>query len=60
MGYFYYAMERAREKIKENFSGKEREYKPILDIFYRCWTNMMQHPLHLAGFFLNPTLHYKG
>ncbi|XP_010277692.1 PREDICTED: uncharacterized protein LOC104612073 [Nelumbo nucifera] len=36
------------------------EYKPILDIFDRRWTNMMQHPLYLAGSFLNPSLYYKA
>ncbi|XP_010245500.1 PREDICTED: uncharacterized protein LOC104589025 [Nelumbo nucifera] len=60
MGYFYFAMERVREKIKTNFGEKEREYKPILEIFDKHWNNLMQHPLHLGGFFLNPALLYKA
>jgi hypothetical protein len=33
-------------------------YKPIWDIIDKRWDKQLHRPLHAAGYFLNPKLHY--
>lgn len=58
MGYIYNAMMEAREKLKENFKHNDKEYGPILAIVDDRWKDHMSHPLHIAGYFLNPSIYY--
>ncbi|CAO2821035.1 unnamed protein product [Amaranthus hypochondriacus] len=54
MGFVYEAMAQAKNQIKENFNGVEKNYKPILDIVDERWANQLHRPLHAAAYYLNP------
>jgi hypothetical protein len=49
MGYISHAFRLAREKIIENFSAKEKDYKPIIDIIDRRWKMHFDLPLLGSG-----------
>ncbi|XP_042424116.1 uncharacterized protein LOC122011797 [Zingiber officinale] len=59
MGFIYKAMEAAKEKIKVNFGGEKILYEPVWKIINERWKNQLHHPLHAAGYFLNPVYQYS-
>ncbi|XP_057971302.1 uncharacterized protein LOC131160033 [Malania oleifera] len=59
MGFLYEMMDSAKEKIAANFSRNEKKYGPIWRKIDDRWTPQLHHPLHAAGYYLNPQLRYK-
>ncbi|XP_042443946.1 uncharacterized protein LOC122029053 [Zingiber officinale] len=59
MGYIYELMDKAKETIKFNCGGVDRKYKPIWKKIDSRWTPQLHHPLHAAGYYLNPQLRYE-
>lgn len=59
MGYIYHAMLEAKELITKNFNNNESKYKEIIDIVDRRWSIQLHHPLHAAGYYLNPKYFYS-
>ncbi|XP_019244362.1 PREDICTED: uncharacterized protein LOC109224229 [Nicotiana attenuata] len=60
MGYFYKAMDRAKESIVASFEGVVRKYEKVFKIIDARWENQLHRPLHAAGHLLNPRLFYKN
>ncbi|XP_020978044.1 uncharacterized protein LOC107636234 [Arachis ipaensis] len=60
MGFIYEEIKCAKEKIRDAFQGVETGYIPIWDIFYARWGNQFYRPLHAAGYYLNPQIHYSS
>lgn len=58
MGLIYEAMDQAKEKIQSNLNGVQRSFKPLWDIIDERWDRQLHRPLHAAGYYLNPQLHY--
>ncbi|KAK2409977.1 hypothetical protein QL285_045372 [Trifolium repens] len=58
MGLIYEAMDEAKEEIRAGYNNKKKSYKPIWDIIDKRWDKQLHRPLHAAGYFLNPKLHY--
>ncbi|XP_075503611.1 uncharacterized protein LOC142540977 [Primulina tabacum] len=54
MGYIYEAMDRAKEAIAASFNNNEEKYRGIFEIIDKRWNVQLHHPLHAAGYFLNP------
>lgn len=59
MGYIYEAMDRAKESIANTFNGREESYKRAFEIIDERWNCQLHHPLHAAGYFLNPEFQYN-
>ncbi|XLS52131.1 hypothetical protein HN51_012808, partial [Arachis hypogaea] len=59
MGYMYSEIDRAKEKIKDAFQSVELSYKPLWDIIDARWDKQLFRPLHAAGYYLNPQIHYS-
>ncbi|EPS63146.1 hypothetical protein M569_11643 [Genlisea aurea] len=57
MGYVYAGLYRAKEAIKKHFVSED--YLVYLNIIDRRWEQLQQHPLHGAGFYLNPKFFYS-
>ncbi|KAL4330668.1 uncharacterized protein LOC107631283 [Arachis ipaensis] len=53
MGYIYAGIYRAKEAIKKALVKKE-EYMVYWNIIHHRWERLWNHPLHAAGFYLNP------
>ncbi|XP_058755022.1 uncharacterized protein LOC131628172 [Vicia villosa] len=60
MGSIYHAMLEAKEFIQRNFNNNENKYKDIIDIVDRRWSIQLHHPLHAAGYYLNPKYFYTN
>ncbi|KAL2320021.1 hypothetical protein Fmac_028990 [Flemingia macrophylla] len=60
MSYIYEAMNRAKETIQLSFNHNEEKYKEIFEIIDRRWDCQLHHPLHAAGYYLNPEFFYKN
>nr|KYP44764.1 hypothetical protein KK1_033742 [Cajanus cajan] len=58
MGYVYAGMYRAKEAIKKAL-GKREEYMVYWNIIHHRWERLWHHPLHSAGFYLNPKFFYS-
>ncbi|XP_058772114.1 uncharacterized protein LOC131645910 [Vicia villosa] len=58
MGFIYEAMDHAKEEIQVRYSNKRKIYKPVWDIIDKRWDKQLHRPLHVAGYFFNPMLHY--
>nr|KYP55512.1 hypothetical protein KK1_001724 [Cajanus cajan] len=58
MGFIYEEMDRAKEKIQDAFRGDESSYIPLWEIIDQRWDKQLHRPLHAAGYYLNPILHY--
>nr|XP_007147219.1 hypothetical protein PHAVU_006G105700g [Phaseolus vulgaris]ESW19213.1 hypothetical protein PHAVU_006G105700g [Phaseolus vulgaris] len=58
MGFIYEEMDIAKEKIQNLFNGVSKSYTPIWEIIDHRWDNQLHRPLHAAGYYLNPMLHY--
>ncbi|XP_050380051.1 uncharacterized protein LOC126797469 [Argentina anserina] len=59
MGYIYELMDAAKEKIAFGLKKNPRHYQPIWNKIDARWTPQLHQPLHAAGYFLNPQLHYE-
>ncbi|CAN7030175.1 unnamed protein product [Brassica rapa subsp. trilocularis] len=60
MGYIYAAMDRAKEAIARSFKMKQEKYENVFEIIDRRWNCQLHQPLHAAGYFLNPAIHYAN
>jgi hypothetical protein len=60
MGNIYHAMLEAKELIKKNFNNNEGKYKQVIDNVDRRWSIQLHHPLHAAGYYLNPKYFYSN
>eukprot|EP00253_Pinus_taeda_P025432 PITA_25432 len=60
MGFIYEAMDQANEQIKRAYKDRVAKYGPIWAITGERWNNQLHHPVHAAGYFLNPRYHYKA
>ncbi|XP_030959348.1 uncharacterized protein LOC115981337 [Quercus lobata] len=58
MGFIYQEMEKAKEEIQKNFNNVQKSYKEIWDIIDDRWEMQLHRPLHVAGYYLNPSIHY--
>ncbi|CAL0301455.1 unnamed protein product [Lupinus luteus] len=58
MGYVYAGMYRAKEAIKRELVKRE-DYTVYWNIIHHRWERLWYHPLHAAGFFLNPKFFYS-
>ncbi|KAK9059833.1 hypothetical protein SSX86_020537 [Deinandra increscens subsp. villosa] len=56
MGYIYKAMDTAKEAIRAAFD-KDDKCKAVYDIIDKRWECQLNHPLHAAGYYLNPELY---
>ena len=60
MGFIYEAMDQAKEQIRAAYKDRVGKYGPIWEIIDQRWKNQLHHPIHAAGYFLNPRYHYKA
>ncbi|XP_042469988.1 uncharacterized protein LOC122052508 [Zingiber officinale] len=60
MGYIYEAMDRAKETILKPFDNNREKCKNVLDIIDSRWDHQLHHPLHAAGYYLNPYFYYHN
>lgn len=58
MGYVYAGVYRAKEAIKKELVDK-KDYMVYWNIIDRRWEQLHRHPLHVAGFYLNPKFFYS-
>ncbi|XP_021990013.1 uncharacterized protein LOC110886509 isoform X1 [Helianthus annuus] len=58
MGYVYAGVYRAKEAIKKELVQK-KDYMVYWNIIDRRWEQLNRHPLHTAGFYLNPKFFYS-
>ncbi|KAK9061150.1 hypothetical protein SSX86_018330 [Deinandra increscens subsp. villosa] len=58
MGYVYAGVYRAKEAIKKELVDK-KDYMVYWNIIDRRWEQLRRHPLHTAGFYLNPKYFYS-
>ncbi|KAL5709510.1 hypothetical protein ACHQM5_020190 [Ranunculus cassubicifolius] len=58
VGYVLAGIHRVKETIKRELI-EEKTYMVYWKIIDRRWNLQLQHPLHEAGFFLNPKLYYS-
>ncbi|RDX71444.1 hypothetical protein CR513_49209, partial [Mucuna pruriens] len=59
MGFIYEAIDQAKEKIPNAFNDVKKSYLPLWNIIDERWDKQHHRPLHAAGYFLNPELHYR-
>ncbi|KAK7362174.1 hypothetical protein VNO77_04278 [Canavalia gladiata] len=59
MGFIYEEMDQAKENIQKAFKGVKKSYLPLWKIIDERWDRQLHRPLHAAGYFLNPRLHYS-
>ncbi|KAI3828305.1 hypothetical protein L1987_02405 [Smallanthus sonchifolius] len=55
MGYIYDAVDRAKEQIKKNVTD-ERLITKLWGMIQTRWFDQLHHPLHAAGYYLNPAI----
>ena len=58
MGYVYAGMYRAKETIKKELVKRD-DYMIYWNIIDHWWEQQWHHPLHAAGFYLNPRFFYS-
>ncbi|KAI7737591.1 hypothetical protein M8C21_024715, partial [Ambrosia artemisiifolia] len=58
MGYVYAGVYRAKEAIKKELVER-KDYMVYWNIIDRRWEQLNRHPLHTAGFYLNPKFFYS-
>ncbi|CAN6449003.1 unnamed protein product [Victoria cruziana] len=56
IGYIYDAIDRAKIAIRDTNGG--RYYRSIWRIIDAKWASLVHHPLHVAGYYLNPGIRY--
>ncbi|XP_050886272.1 uncharacterized protein LOC127091628 [Lathyrus oleraceus] len=59
MSYTYAAIGVAKESIEKAFNSNSSKYKAIFDIIDKRWECQLHHPLHSAGYYLNPEYYYE-
>ncbi|KAH9330541.1 hypothetical protein KI387_002649, partial [Taxus chinensis] len=59
MGYLHEAMDRAKESIMNKLDNNKANYMPLWEMVDNIWDRQMYSPLHVAGYFLNPTLFFS-
>ncbi|XP_061365791.1 uncharacterized protein LOC133309070 [Gastrolobium bilobum] len=59
MAFIYEEMHQAKEKIQSVFNGVKKSYMPLWDVIDERWDKQLCRPLHVAGYYLNPQLHYS-
>ncbi|XP_070036731.1 uncharacterized protein [Nicotiana tomentosiformis] len=59
MGYMYHLMTKAKENIALNYGNNERKYCLIWKRIDERWSSQLHHPLHAAGYYLNPQLRFE-
>ncbi|XP_048546644.1 uncharacterized protein LOC125525686 [Triticum urartu] len=59
MPFIYDEMDRAKDKIKQNFNNVKKSYTPIFNIIDERWRTQLHRPLHAAAYYLNPQCHYS-
>ncbi|KAL6596062.1 hypothetical protein ACP70R_047426 [Stipagrostis hirtigluma subsp. patula] len=59
MPFIYAEMDRAKEKIKQNFNNVKKSYTPIFNIIDERWEAQLHRPLHAAAYYLNSQYHYS-
>ncbi|XP_050916790.1 uncharacterized protein LOC127131960 [Lathyrus oleraceus] len=59
IGYIYAAMRVAKESIEKAFNSNSSKYKVVFDIIDKRWECQLHHPLHSAGYYLNPAYYYE-
>nr|KYP48249.1 hypothetical protein KK1_030033 [Cajanus cajan] len=52
--YIYEAVDRAKEKIAQNFQMQESRYKKVWKIIDTGWNLQLHRPLHVVSYYLNP------
>eukprot|EP00253_Pinus_taeda_P008369 PITA_08369 len=53
-------MDEEKEQMRETYKDKLPKYGCIWEIIDNRWNNQLHHPIHAAGYFLNPKYHYKA
>lgn len=59
VGSIYELMTRAKESLRTYYIMDENKCKIFLDIVDRMWRGQLHSPLHSAGAYLNPSIHYN-
>ncbi|XP_004488896.1 uncharacterized protein [Cicer arietinum] len=59
MGYIYATMIKAKEDIQKAFNEQARMYIDVFAIIDEMWKCQLHHPLHAAGYYLNPKYFYS-
>ncbi|XP_027182149.1 uncharacterized protein LOC113780554 [Coffea eugenioides] len=59
MGFLYKAIDQAKEEIKQNVNNVRKRYKSAFAIIDKRWEDQLSHPLHVAGYYLNPQFQYS-
>ncbi|VFQ89725.1 unnamed protein product, partial [Cuscuta campestris] len=59
MGFLYEAINRAKEKIQAVFQNVKKSYRPLWSVIDLRWNKQLHRPLHAAGYYLNPRMHYS-
>lgn len=59
VGSIYELMTRAKESLRTYYIMDENKCKKFLDIVDRKWRGQLHSPLHSAGAYLNPSIHYN-
>lgn len=60
LGFIYEAMDRAKETILKSFDNNREKCKNVLEIIDSRWDSRLHHPLHVAGYYLNPYFCYHN
>lgn len=58
MGYIYEAMDACKKQIQNNFNNVQKCYEPVCKIIDQRWMGQLHRPLHAAGYYLNPQIHF--
>jgi len=58
MGYTYAGIYQAKKAIKKTLDKRE-DYMEYWNIIHQRWDRLWHHPLHAAGFYLNPKFFYS-
>ena len=59
MGYFYEAMDKAKEEIKRRLKNKVSLYGHYIRVIDVRWDKQLHSPLHAAGCFLNLAIYFR-
>ncbi|KAK1407750.1 hypothetical protein QVD17_39376 [Tagetes erecta] len=60
MGYIYEGMERAKTAIATSLGRGSHDYMTVSEIIDKRWNSQLHHPLHAAGYYLNPQFYCKN
>lgn len=59
MGYIYEAMRIAREQLQVTYRKDNGTLDKIMAIVNERWEDQLDHPVHVAAWYLNPSIFYK-